>query len=233
MLDSFDGAIPRGDSAAVRPRLTADLVWTGSGSGAEVDKSQRLAAKGPRPAIRPRFGSDNVRFYRRGDAALVSFRRVDRRVLGGYESMARWRVLDVFAWLGGPVALRALGADLDRVSGCLVALASGAQQAVVGRYAMAPSTITACTRWPVGSWPASSDPHLRLAFCEWCERVQTDSTGALITFKRDVAGRVTCYVQGYPDGSCGARSSCKDGSAPAPPHSHASNHRPALSLGGR
>ena len=176
-------------------------MWTDGGSGAEAGKAQLLAARGRAPVILPRLEIDSVRAERVGDVALVSFRRVDRRALGTYESTARSRVLDVFArraggwqlvrhtqtWLVAPVTP--------------VALDSAAQQAFVGRYAVTPGVVDS-VHWEPGGLVATITgfpPGARLVPVG-ASVFSPDGTGALIAFERDAAGRVTGYVQGYPDG---------------------------------
>lgn len=205
VLDSVYGAIARGDSAALRPWLSDDLVWTDGGSGAEVGKAQRLAASGRPPAIRPRFEIDSVSAHVVGDFAFVSARRVDRRTLGTYESTARWRVLDVFTRRGGPPGGR--WSLVRHAQTWLVApvtpfpLDSAAQQAFVGRYAVAPGVVDD-VHWERGGLVATITgfpPGGRLVPVA-ASVFSPDGTGALIAFERDAAGRVTGYVQGFPDG---------------------------------
>lgn len=200
-LDSLYGAIARGDSAALAPWLAEDLVWTDGGSGAEVGRARRLAASARPPAIPPRFEIDSVRAQVVGDVALVSSRRVERRRLSTYESTARWRVLDVFArrdgrwrlvrhtqtWLVSPVTP--------------VALDSAAQQAFVGRYAVAPGVVDSVHWTGSALWATITGfpPGARLVPVG-ASAFSPDGTGALLAFERDAAGRVTGYVQGYPDG---------------------------------
>lgn len=207
VLDSVYGAIARGDSAALRPWLADNLVWTDGGSGAEVGKAQRLAASGRPSAIVPRFDVDSVRAQRTGEVALVSFRRVDRRTLGTYdtlgtyESTARWRVLDVFAWRGGRWQLVRHTQTWLVAPVTPLALDSAVQQAFVGRYAVAPGVVDS-VHWTGGAlWATITGfpPGARLVPVG-ASAFSPDGTGALIAFERDAAGRVTGYVQGYPDG---------------------------------
>jgi hypothetical protein len=205
VLDSLYGAIARGDSAALRPWLADDLVWTDGGSGAEAGKAQLLAARGRPQPVPPRLAIDSVRTRGLGDVALVSFRRVDRRALGGYESTARWRVLDVFARRGGPSGPRW---QLVRHTQTWlvapvtpVALDAAAQQAFVGRYAVTPGVVDS-VHWTRGAlWATITGfpPGGRLVPVA-ASVFSPDGTGALIAFERDAAGRVTGYVQGFPDG---------------------------------
>lgn len=201
VLDSLYGAAARGDSAALRPWLADDLVWVVGPTGAPATKAQILAASGRPPALPTQFEVDPVRVQRIGDVALVASRRTDRRTLGGYTSVATWRVLDVFAprtgrwhlvhhtqtWLVAPVTP--------------VALDSAAQQAFVGRYAVAPGIVDS-VHWTGGTlWATITGfpPGARLVPVG-ASVFSPDGTGALIAFERDAVGRVTGYVQGYPDG---------------------------------
>jgi hypothetical protein len=201
VLDSLYGAAAQGDSAALRPWLADDLVWTDGGSGAEVGKARLLAARGRPPAIRPRLEIDSVRAERVGGVVLVSSRRVDRRTLGGFESTARWRVLDVFAWRGGRWRLVRHTQTWLVVPVTPVALDSAAQQPFVGRYAVTRGVVDS-VHWTSGGLVATLTgfpPGARLVPVG-ASVFSPDGTGALVSFERDAAGRVTGYVQCYPDG---------------------------------
>lgn len=201
VLDSLYAAIARGDSAALRPWLADDLVWIDGGSGIEVGKAQRLAASGRAAAIVPRFAIDSVRAERAGDVAFVSYRRVDRRTLGGYVSTARWRVLDVFARRGDRWQLVRHAQTWLVAPVTPVPLDSAAQQAFVGRYAVTAGVVDS-VHWEPGGLVATITgfpPGARLVPVGGTV-FSPDGTGALVAFERDAAGRVTGYVQGFPDG---------------------------------
>lgn len=198
-LDSLYAAVARGDSVALRPWLAEDLAWTGAGG--DATRAQVLAVLGRPQAVTPHYEVDSVRVQHLGDVALVGYRRVDRRVLGGYESTAHWRALDVFArragrwqlvrhtqsWLAAPVTA--------------VAMDSAALQPFVGRYAVAPGYVDD-VHWERGRLVATitgfppGAPLVPVSATVF----SPDGTGALIAFERDAAGRVIGYVQGYPDG---------------------------------
>jgi ketosteroid isomerase-like protein len=199
VLDSLYAAAARGDSAALRPWLADDLRWTGAGG--DATRAQLLAVLGRPQAVVPRYQVDSLRVQRLGDLALVDYHRVDRRTLGGYESTARWRALDVFAargprwqlvrhtqtWLVAPVVP--------------VALDSAAMQPFVGRYAVAPGYVDD-VHWERGRLVATvtgfppGAPLVPVSATVF----SPEGTGALIAFERDASGRVVGYVQGYPDG---------------------------------
>lgn len=200
VLDSVYTAVARGDSIALGRWLAPGLVWT-TGTGSEATRAQIMTI-GSRPQTPiPRYDVDSVRVERIGAVALVSYRRVDRRALGGVEFPVRWRALDVFesrdgqwrlirhtqTWLSAPVVP--------------VALDSAAMQAFVGRYQIAPGYVDD-VHWEGRHLVATATgfpPGARLVPVG-ASVFSPDGTGALIAFERDATGRVIGYVQGYPDG---------------------------------
>lgn len=170
-------------------------------NGGEVTKPQLLALAGQSQGPAPRFEVDSVRAEVVGGVALVSFRRVDRRALGGVEFPTRWRVLDVLAARGGRWQLVRhtqtwLVAPVRPVS-----LDSAALQAFVGRYQAAPGYVDD-VHWEGGHLVATITgypPGARLVPVSGTV-FSPEGVGALIAFERDATGRVIGYVQGYPDG---------------------------------
>jgi hypothetical protein len=199
-VDSVYAAVVRADTTALGRWLSPVLKWS-TNSSAQATREQILgvAARLQNPA--PRFDVDSVEVQRINDVALVGYRRVDRRELGGVEFPATWRVLDVFVqrrgrwqilrhtqmWLVSPVQP--------------VALDSAAMQAFVGRYRVAPGYVDD-VHWDHGHLVATVSgfpPGARL-IPVGSSTFSPDGIGALIAFERDANGRVTGYVQGYPDG---------------------------------
>lgn len=206
-LDSLYGALARGDSAALRRWLADDLTWLDPGSGREVGKAQLLAAAGGARGPAATYDVDSVRVRTVAGApglALLGYRRVDRRRVGGYESTARWRAADLFAWRGGRWQLvRHARSWLPApvAAAAVVPLDSAALAAFVGRYAVAPGLVDD-VHWEGGHLVATITgfpPGARLVPVG-ATVFSPDGTGALLAFERDAAGRVTGYVQGFPDG---------------------------------
>lgn len=204
VLDSLYGALARGDTAALRARLAEDLVWLDAGSGREVTKAQLLTAAAGARGPAASYEVDGVRVQSVGGVTLVGYRRVDRRAVGGYESTARWRAADVFAWRGGRWQLvrhARTWLPAPVAPDAVVALDSAALHAFVGRYAVAPDIVDD-VHWEGGHLVATITgfpPGARLVPVG-TNVFSPDGTGALLAFERDAAGRVTGYVQGFPDG---------------------------------
>lgn len=199
MLDSLYGAAARGDSAALARWLADDLTWTGVGG--DATRQRVLTALGRPQPLAPRFHIDSVRVQRVGGVALVSYQLADRRTLGGYEAAAHWRVLDVFAARGGRWQLVRHAQTWRAAPVAPMPLDSAAQQAFVGRYAVTPGVVDS-VHWTAGALRATVTgfpPGARL-MPVGATVFSPDGTGALIAFERDAAGRVTGYVQGFPDG---------------------------------
>jgi ketosteroid isomerase-like protein len=200
-IDSLYGAIASGDSAALGRRLADDLVWLVGASGVEVTKAQLLAAASrvQEPAVH--FDVDSLRVQSVGNVALVSFRRVDRRSLGGVNFPAAWLVLDVFAQRAGRWQLVRHVQTWAVAPVQPVTVDSAALQAFVGRYSVAPGYVDD-VHWEGGHLVATISgypPGGRLVPVSGSV-FSPDGVGALIAFERDASGRVIGYVQGYPDG---------------------------------
>lgn len=198
-LDSLYAAAARGDGAALGAWLADDLTWVGAGG--EATRAQLLASLGRPQAVTPRYLVDSVRVQRLGDVALVGYQRVDRRTLGGYESTARWRALDVFAWRGRRWQLVRHTQSWLVAPVTQFALDSAAMQPFVGRYAVAPGYVDD-VHWERGRLVATITgfPPGAPLVPVGASVFSPDGTGALIAFERDATGRVTGYVQGFPDG---------------------------------
>ena len=208
VVDSLYGAFERADTAALRPLLAEELVWTDGVTGAEVARGRLVAVLGARGAGAPvRTERDSVRVRAVGSVAFVGYRRTDRRSVGGVELPTRWRVTDAFVWRGGRWQLVQhsrtwLVAPVQAAAG----LDAAALQAFVGRYEVAPGYVDD-VHWEGGHLVATLTgmrTGARLVPVSGSV-FSPDGTGALIAFERDAAGRVTGYVQGYPDGRVNRR----------------------------
>jgi hypothetical protein len=171
-----------------------------------VAQSAALAAlpraPGASPALRVALDSVRVRLVAPG-AAVAEYLRTDERALGtGAGTTAyRTRAVAVFAWRGGAWRLTHHAQTWVPARAVPAALDSAAQQAFVGRYEIAPGAVDS-VHWARGALVATLSgqtvgarlvPVSATAF-------SPDGTGAVIAFERDAAGRVTGYVQGFPDG---------------------------------
>lgn len=201
IVDSVYAAIARGDSTALRGRLADDLVWLVGAQGDKASKTQLLVAASHVQSPPVHFDVDSVEVQSLGNVALVSFHRADHRSVGGVDFPARWRVVEVFgkrngrwqlvhhmqAWLVAPVKA--------------VTIDSAALQAFVGKYSAA-AGIVDDVHWQDGHLVATLTgfpPGARLVPVS-ASVFSPEGVGALIAFERDSVGRVTGYVQGYPDG---------------------------------
>jgi hypothetical protein len=212
VLDGLYDAVGRADTAALRPRLAAELVWTDGVTGADVSRDRLLAvlgARGPGAAARTERDSLDVRAV--GGVAFVGYRRTDRRAVGGVELPTRWRVTDAFLWRDGRWQLvRHSRTWLVAPVAAAAGVDSAALQAFVGRYEVAPGYVDD-VHWEGGHLVATltgggAAPRAGARLVPVSATVfSPDGTGALIAFERDAAGRVTGYVQGYPDGRVNRR----------------------------
>ena len=191
--------------AVTPPRWGADWPTTLSGSLERQEWSSRRRSCSPRPAgykILP-FTSISTACVCSPSGTSLSCRFgawIEDRS-GGVTFPADWLVLDVFAQRGGRWQL------VRRVQAWAVApvqpvtVDSAALQAFVGRYAVAPGYVDD-VHWESGHLVATISgypPGGRLVPVS-ASVFSPDGVGALIAFERDPSGRVTGYVQGYPDG---------------------------------
>jgi hypothetical protein len=208
VLDTLYDAFGRADTAALRPHLAEELVWTDGVTGAEVGRAPLLGVLGARgPGGAARMERDSVRVRAFGDVVFVGYRRTDRRVVGGSELSTRWRVSDAFVWRDGRWQLVQhsrtwLVTPVQATS----RLDSAALHPFVGRYEVAPGHVDD-VHWENGHLVATltgARSGARLVPVSGTV-FSPDGTGALIAFERDATGRVTGYVQGYPDGRVNRR----------------------------
>jgi uncharacterized protein DUF4440 len=199
LLAKLYSAITRGDSGAARPLVGDDLVWVVGSGGATLTQSQLLAAAStPAPV---RFEIDSLRTRHYGTTVVADYVRRDHWRLGTGGFITSWRALAVFVrggrswqlvrhaltWLARPVSP--------------IAVDPAALGAFVGRYRIAPGYVDD-VHWEAGHLVATASgqtagarlvPVSTTAF-------SPDGVGTVIVFERDANGRVTGYVQAYPDG---------------------------------
>lgn len=195
-------AMVRGDTAALHAHFADDLVWVVGLNGTEVTKTQLLNAVAQVSAPAPRFEVDSVHATRFGDIAVVEYRRADHRQMGMGELKTSWRVLDVFARRGGQWILER-HTQTWLVSPVIpISLDSAALQPFVGRYQIAPGYVDDI-HWEDNQLVATASGQTAGAHLVpvSTSAFSPDGVGSLITFERDLTGRVIGYVQGYPDGS--------------------------------
>jgi hypothetical protein len=207
-LDSLYGAFGRADTSALRPWLAEDLVWTDGVTGADVSRAQLLGVLGARGRGAPvRTERDSIRVRSAGTVTFVGYRRTDRRSVGAAELPTRWRVTDAFVWRDGRWQLVQHSRTwLVTAVPAAAGVDSAALQAFVGRYEVAPGYVDD-VHWEGGRLVATltgTRTGARLVPVS-ATVFSPDGTGALIAFERDAAGRVTGYVQGYPDGRVNRR----------------------------
>ncbi len=194
-------AIARGDTAALRTLFSDSLVWVLGATGTAIPKSTLVAALA-RPEDPPvRFEVDSVRVRQLGAVALVDYRRTDRRRVGETPLNSHWRVLAVYGVRSDRWVLERHMQTWVVAASAPIALDSATQAPFVGRYAVGPGNVDEVywrnTQLHVRNGTEAVGPALipvsGSAF-------RPNGTGALLVFERDTAGRVTGYVQGFPDG---------------------------------
>jgi uncharacterized protein (TIGR02246 family) len=201
LLTAEYSATVRGDTASLKGMLADDLVWIVGNSGAELTKSQLIAASARIGKSAPRFLVDSVRATRFGDVATVAYRRSDHWPMGSGEFVTSWKALDVFArrsgrwmlerhtqvWLVSP----AKPIDLD----------SATMNDFVGRYQIADGYIDNVHVEGKGLVATASGQSIGAQLIPVStDAFSPDGLGAMIVFERDATGRVVGYVQAYPDG---------------------------------
>ena len=194
-------AIAHANTAAVGAGLADDLVWVVATSGAELTKSEFLAAASRLQTPLPRFDVDSVRVRRLGDVALVHYRREDHRRVGDYQMTTSTRALDVFRRDGKSWLLEYHTQTWLVAPATSLKLDSAAVAAFIGRYRIGPGYVDD-VHWEARRLVATASgqtagatlvPVSAAAF-------SPDGVGALMVFERDATGRVVGYVQGFPDG---------------------------------
>lgn len=194
-------AISAADTTVLGPLWAPQLVWVLGPTGSSVTRSQLMAAVSRPQSPRPRFEVDQVQIRQAGTAVIVDYRRRDTRQVAGYQMATVSRVVDVFA---GPPKRRQLVAHSQTwlVSPASSWLAdSAALHPFVGRYQIAPDYIDN-VHWEGGQLVATASGQTAGAVLVPVSgsAFRPDGVGALIVFERDPVGRVTGYVQGFPDG---------------------------------
>lgn len=205
-------AISRGDTAALRQRLGADLRWVVATRGTVIDR-ERLLAAAARPAsgappVTIGYAIDSVTTWRNGDVATAEYRLTDRRTFRRHTNVFVSRASDVFAWRRphGWQLVRHTQAWIVDPPALLGAADSAALAPFVGRYdrgagyvddvhfrdgrLVAQSTLEAL----LGAPGAHLRPVSENTF-------SPEGIAPMIVFERGAQGRVTGYVQQEPDGT--------------------------------
>jgi hypothetical protein len=200
ILTAEYATIARGDTAALRQRLSDDLVWVVGPSGAEIGKAALLSGVGQVQSPTPQFSVDSVRAREIEGVALVEYLRADRRAVGSYAVTTRSRCHDVFRRRGS-------GWMLERHSQTwVVAPAEPIAEPpslddFVGRYRIADDYVDDVHRDGARLVATASGQTAGATLIPVSiDAFSPDGVGALMVFERDRTGRVVGYVQGYPDG---------------------------------
>ncbi len=202
LLATEYSATVHGDTATLARQMADDLVWIIGPDGTTMTKKRLLEASSGFGAQAPRFVADSVHATRFGDVATVDYLRHDTWPLGDSSFTDSWRALDVFVWRSGRWQLERHTQVWLVMPAKSIALDSVSLNAFVGRYQIASGYVDN-VHWEGGHLVATASgqtvgarlvPVSSTAF-------SPDGDGKLIVFERDRSGRVTGYVQGYPDGS--------------------------------
>lgn len=202
MIVARNSAAADADTAALRGMLSDDLIWVIGATSDAVGKNQLLAAASTRQNPKPRFDVDSVRAKVIGGAAIVEYRRTDRRRVGAFEDSVAWRVFEVFERSGDRWLLsRHNQAWLRRPVPAPAAIDSSALAAFVGHYEIAPDYIDHVHFEGPGLVATASGQTEGARLVPVSQSgFLPDGVGQLLVFERDGRGRVLGYVQGYPDG---------------------------------
>ena len=201
-LVAFNTAMARADTAALDRQMADDLIWVIGATGGVVGKTQLLAAASTLQNPVPHFDVDSVRVRRVGNVAIVNYRRTDRRRVGAYEVSFTWRVFETYVRDGARWQVaRHVQTWVHLPPATPAAVDSATLAPFVGHYEIDPSFIDnvhfegrELVATPTGQKEGGHlVPVSESAFVP-------DGVGALLVFERDRRGRVTGYIQGYPDG---------------------------------
>jgi hypothetical protein len=200
-IAALNAELANGDTGTVRPQLAGDLEWVTS-AGDWIGKRQLLAAIATPQDPRTSLHVDSVVVHPIGDIVLAEYRRTDHRRVGRYEFPASYRVSEIYVADGTQWQLtRHFMTMLPEPPERPQPLDSTLLAEFVGFYEIHPdyvdnvhfegrSLVATVHGQTVGARlvPISTDAFL------------PDGSGHLIVFERDRTGRVTGYVQGYPNG---------------------------------
>ena len=201
-LVAFNAAVARADTAALDHQIADDLIWVIGATGDAVGKARLLAAASIPQNPVPHIDVDSVHVRRLGDMAVVNYLRTDRRRVGGYEISFAWRVFETYVRNGARWQVaRHMQTWVHLAPATPTAVDSATLASFVGHYEIDPSFIhnvpfegRELVATPTGQREGGHlVPVSESAFVP-------DGVGALLVFERDRRGRVTGYVQGYPDG---------------------------------
>ncbi|HEY8312376.1 MAG TPA: nuclear transport factor 2 family protein [Gemmatimonadaceae bacterium] len=201
LLTSEYSATVRGDTASLTTMLADDLVWIVGNNGAEITKSQLLAASARMGKPAPRFLVDSVRATRFGDVATVEYLRSDHWPMGSGEFVTSWRALDMFARRNGRWVLERHTQVWLVSPAKSIELDSATMNDFVGHYRITEGYVDNVHFEGKGLVATASGQSAGARLIPVStDAFSPDGLGAMIVFERDATGRVTGYVQAYPDG---------------------------------
>jgi hypothetical protein len=200
ILTAEYATIARGDSARLAPSLASDLAWIIGPTGAHIGKTALLrgVAQGQSPA--PQFSIDSVEARVIGRVALVEYLRSDRRAVGSHVVSTRSRCHDAFIRRGSSWVL-ARHSQAWVVSPVNATDDFAPSDDFIGRYRIADDYVDDVHREGTRLVATASGQTVGATLIPVSANAfSPDGVGALMVFERDRSGRVTGYVQGYPDG---------------------------------
>ena len=194
--------MPRGDTAELVQAFAPELEWTSGASGATAKRPQLVAALRTPPPTGTRFEVDSIAVTTLGPIALVQLVRTDHWPIGVVGYNTRSRVAQVYVSRNGTWQLvRHTQTWIPKMAES-VSLDSFALSAFVGRYEIRADYIdTVVLKGSQLVATATGEVEGARLVPIAATVFRPDGVGAPIAFERNEAGRITGYVQTYPDGT--------------------------------
>lgn len=202
LISARNDAMVHGDTATVHRGISDDMQWVVGATGTTLTAPQLLSALSHVSNPLPEWTIDSVHARDLGDVATVTYRRIDRRRGGNYETTNWTRALEVYVHRDGRWVMINHSHTWIVQSPPTISMDSTALAAFVGHYQIGDGLyddvhfegghlVATLSTQKVGGvlLPVSES-----AF-------SPDGVAPLIVFERDASGRVLGYVQGAPDGS--------------------------------
>lgn len=202
VITARNAAMAQGDTAAVHRGITDDMEWVVGATGTVLGVSQFLAALSHVSNPRPEWTVDSVHARDLGGVATVTYRRLDRRRGGHFETSNWTRALEVYVRRGGHWVLVQHSHTWIVQSPPPIAMDSTALAAFVGRYEIGGDVVDNVHfegSHLVATLSGQTEGGVLLPVSE--SAFSPDGIAPLIVFERDASGRVIGYVQGGPDGN--------------------------------